>query len=53
MGLTAGWYSNNCVCYDHCTDPGCFAGDVDATFQYGFDGIKLDGCSAQRNIQVC
>lgn len=28
------------------------AGDVDATLDYGFDSIKLDGCGAQRDLTL-
>jgi len=44
LGLTSGWYGNNCICSDHCTGPSCYQGDVDAVMDYGFDSIKLDGC---------
>jgi len=52
LGMTAGFYSNNCHCRDHCTDLKCFAGDVNAVIQWGFDSIKLDGCGAQENVQL-
>ena len=28
LGLTAGFYFNNCICTDHCTDESCYRGDV-------------------------
>ena len=28
----------------------CFAGDVAATIDFGFESIKLDSCGVQRNI---
>ena len=28
------------------------AGDVDATLDYGFDSIKLDGCGTQRDLDL-
>ncbi len=40
----------SCHCKDHCNDTMCFAGDVDATFAYGFDSIKLDGCGQEENV---
>ena len=40
LGLTAGWYGNNCACSDHCTSAACFAGDVNAVIAYGFDSYK-------------
>jgi hypothetical protein len=52
LGLTAGWYGNNCHCKDHCNDTACFAADVDATFDYGFDSTKLDGCGQEEDVQV-
>ena len=41
---------DNCICSDHCSTPECYQGDVDATLDYGFDSIKLDGCGAQRDL---
>ena len=52
LGLTSGWYGNNCICSDHCTDPSCYQGDVDAVMDYGFDSIKLDGCGGQRDLDL-
>ena len=52
-GLTMGWYFNNCICRDSkCADRKCYQGDVHATFQYGFDAVKLDGCGAQMNLDL-
>jgi len=50
LGLTAGWYGNNCICSDHCTDDACYVGDVNALVSYGFDSVKLDGCGKQLNL---
>ena len=44
LGLTAGWYGNNCICSDHCSDLECYQGDVDAAIDYGFDSIKRESC---------
>jgi alpha-galactosidase len=52
LGLTAGWYANNCACGDHCKDPACFAADVDFFVSSGFDSIKLDGCGKEENVQL-
>jgi hypothetical protein len=52
LGLTSGWYGNNCICSDHCSSPECYQGDVDAAIDYGFDSIKLDGCGAQRDLDL-
>lgn len=57
LGVTPGWYGNNCHCKDQ--RPGCalsngsdscFAGDVKATIDFGFESIKLDGCGIQKNV---
>lgn len=58
LGITPGWYGNNCACKD--TRPSCqynasldcFAGDVAATIDYGFGSIKLDGCGIEKDISV-
>lgn len=52
LNLTAGFYGNNCMCHDHCTDMVCFAADVNFILDSGFDSVKLDGCGAQENIQL-
>ena len=39
-------------CSDHCDTLECFAGDVNATLSLGFDSYKLDGCGAQRDIEL-
>jgi hypothetical protein len=62
LGLTAGWYGNNCICDDHCGDgtvheettgEACYAGDVSALVgQFNFDGVKLDGCGAQMDLDL-
>jgi alpha-galactosidase len=54
LGLTSGWYGNNCICGDHCKDENeCDAqikGDVDAFVKYNFDSWKLDGCGGETNL---
>lgn len=62
LGLTAGWYGNNCICKDHCGSGRvhsekdefmkCYQGDVDALIAFGYDGIKLDNCGKQRDMQL-
>ena len=52
LNLTAGFYSNNCICHDHCSDPICFSGDVDQILDWGFDSVKLDGCGKEENIEL-
>ncbi|KAG8463385.1 hypothetical protein KFE25_004896 [Diacronema lutheri] len=50
LGLTAGWYLNNCICADHCSGPECYLGDIVALSEFGFDAVKLDGCSAEFDV---
>ena len=56
LGLTAGWYANNCICADQChanSEPNCedmIRQDVDAFAQYGFDSYKLDGCGGETDL---
>lgn len=52
LGLTAGFYGNNCICRDHCSDPSCYEGDVNATIAFGFDSIKLDNCGAETDLDL-
>jgi len=56
LGLDAGWYLNPCFSYcwklgDACGDE-CNAGDVEAALAYGFDSVKIDGCSSQHNMSL-
>ena len=44
QGLLVGWYGANCACRDHCGADACYAGDVAALVEFGFDAIKIDGC---------
>jgi len=60
LGLTSGWYGNNCDCSDHCkgnaSDPTSecgmqIAGDVNALVtEYNFDAWKLDGCGGEYDL---
>jgi hypothetical protein len=52
LGLGAGWYGNNCICKDHCSDESCYAGDVAALIAFGFDAVKLDGCGAEMSLDL-
>lgn len=52
LGLTAGWYLNNCICSDSCGDEDCYRGDAAALFEFGFDSVKLDGCGAQKDLDL-
>lgn len=57
LNLSAGWYLNPCFSYcwalgeTGCGDE-CNAGDVLATLAYGFDAVKIDGCSSQHNTTL-
>lgn len=48
LGLTSGWYGNNCICSDHCRNATeCdlqIKADVASLREYNFDSWKLDGC---------
>ena len=49
LGLSAGWYLNGCKCGErHALDKN-YEGDVRSLAAFGFDGVKIDGCGAQRN----
>jgi alpha-galactosidase len=54
LGLTSGWYGNNCDCSDHCGSPEeCdmqIKQDVAAHHKYGFDSWKLDGCGGETDL---
>ena len=54
LGLTAGWYANNCCCHDECrTLEECelqIRGDVAALLDYHFDSLKIDGCGNETNL---
>jgi alpha-galactosidase len=53
VGILPGWYGNNCHCKETvCKDEKCFAGDVQATLNYGFESIKLDGCGVEKNVSL-
>lgn len=55
LGLRVGWYMNNCICQEH-----SWKGETNiskhmeqsakAVADYGFDGVKLDGCGQFRNL---
>jgi alpha-galactosidase len=53
LGLTAGWYGNNCICMDqNSSDRKYYEGDVKAFRAFGFDAWKLDGCGVQNDLQL-
>ena len=52
LGLTAGWYGNNCICAEVATNSDkFFEGDVKMFLDFNFDGWKLDGCGVQLDLQ--
>lgn len=53
LGLTAGWYHNNCICGESKDSPQeVYEGDVAALANFGFDAVKLDGCGTQRDLDL-
>jgi len=53
LNLTTGWYGNNCGCAESKTaDAKYYQGDVNALVGYGFDGVKLDGCGVQLDLDL-
>lgn len=55
LGLTSGWYGNNCICSDHCnaSTGQCedqIKNDVAALMKYDFDAWKLDGCGGEIDL---
>jgi hypothetical protein len=52
LNLTVGWYHNNCRCHDHCTNPICFAADVNATLALGFDSVKVCSAGKRRGTEA-
>lgn len=52
LGLTMGWYGNNCMRPEKEAPRKMYEGDVAATVRYGWDGIKLDGCGAEYDLDL-
>ena len=50
LGLKVGWYENGCACGERHELELNYEGDVRKLHEFGFDGVKLDGCGAQRNM---
>ena len=48
-GLLVGWYQNGCKCPEKQAPERNYAGDVQSLKDFGFDGVKLDDCGAQKN----
>ena len=49
-GVGTRWYENGCACGERQELVQNYEGDVRILDQLGFDGVKLDGCGAQRNM---
>ena len=47
-----GWYENGCACGERHALLQNYEGDVRQLHDLGFDGVKLDGCGAQRNMSL-
>mmetsp|Transcript_48854 Transcript_48854/g.129481 ORF Transcript_48854/g.129481 Transcript_48854/m.129481 type:complete len:434 (-) Transcript_48854:71-1372(-) len=54
LGLTAGWYGNNCICREtEAATMAMYAGDVDALVnRFDFDAVKLDGCGTEYDLDI-
>jgi len=51
-GLKIGFYENGCACGERRALMQNYVGDVEVLNKMGFDGVKLDGCGAQRNMTL-
>ncbi|KAL1524703.1 hypothetical protein AB1Y20_019588 [Prymnesium parvum] len=49
LGLSAGWYLNGCKCGERSEVLANYQGDIASLRAFGFDGVKIDGCGAQKN----
>eukprot|EP01121_Diplochlamys_sp_Union-15-3_P021654 TRINITY_DN8881_c0_g1_i1.p1 TRINITY_DN8881_c0_g1~~TRINITY_DN8881_c0_g1_i1.p1 ORF type:complete len:437 (-),score=70.88 TRINITY_DN8881_c0_g1_i1:41-1351(-) len=49
-----GWYLNNCICSESGkltpNWPPQMQGDVNAAVEFGYDGVKIDGCGPSHNL---
>ncbi len=52
LNLTAGWYFNNCISADPSGNLSHFLGDVAAFRRLGWDNVKLDSCSGQKDVAL-
>jgi len=52
MGLKASWYGNNCENPEKEAPLAMYKGDVAALTRFGYDGIKLDGCGAEYDLDL-
>lgn len=55
-GLKMGWYFNGCGCWDRVEPAGGweidYEGDIRRMHEYGFDGVKFDGCGSLCNMTL-
>lgn len=51
-GLKVGFYENGCACGERHALPQNYEGDVRVLHDLNFDGVKLDGCGAQKNMTL-
>ena len=52
LGLTSGWYGNNCFCHENRANASLFKGDAAALVAFGFDAAKYDGCGQEHNMTL-
>lgn len=56
LGLKAGWYHNNCICKEldgkMWKGDSHYQGDVNATVEFNFDSVKLDGCGPVLDLDL-
>ena len=45
-----GWYENGCACGERHALMQNYEGDVRKLHDYGFDGVKLDGCGGALRV---
>ena len=55
-GLKMGWYFNGCGCWDRVEPEGGweigYEGGIRRMHEYGFDGVKFDGCGSLCNMTL-
>lgn len=52
VGVKMGFYLNGCGCNEKVERRINYEGDVRATVAWGFDGVKIDSCGAQKNMTL-
>jgi hypothetical protein len=51
-GVRMGFYLNGCGCNEKVERRINYEGDVKASVAWGFDGVKIDSCGAQKNMSL-